>query len=319
MPGKSRPQSNEPGAGARSAASRRGITSSDRLLRELVAGGDVLPWDWDLEIDRFRWAASPAWLLGVQGPVEHGYADLRELVHPDDRARFIAATDAAKNHCGAFALECRIVTSGNTATRSVLVRGHSQSKTGTVPTRLSGIVVALGVRATAANADTLQQHQLALLDSLPDVAWLKDIRGYLVSVNLAFSKRYGIKREAAIGKTDFDIYPRDKAAQLRREDNEVIASRLPIRYESSMEFEGKRCWVEIVKSPSSMRPAMSSAPSALRATFPRARWPKTSCSNRNGAFACSPKCPRTGTGSRTRSFVSPASPAGRTICSTSSR
>ena len=103
--------------------------------------------------------------------------------------------------------------------------------------------------ATAANADTLQQHQLALLDSLPDVAWLKDIRGCLVSVNLAFSKRYGIKREAAIGKTDFDIYPRDKAAQLRREDNEVIASRQPIRYESSLDFEGRRCWVEIVKSP----------------------------------------------------------------------
>ena len=249
MPGKSRPNSTDPGGAPRSAASRRGITSSDRLLRELVADGDVLPWDWDLEIDRFRWAASPAWLLGAPDAQSDSYADLREIVHPDDRARFLAATDAAKSNCGAFALECRILTSGNATTRNVLVRGHSRAKTGTAPTHLNGIVVALGVRATAATADTLQQHQIALLDSLPDVAWLKDIRGCLVSVNLAFSKRYGIAREAAIGKTDFDIYPRDKAAQLRHEDNEVIASRQSIRYESSQEFEGKHCWVEIVKSP----------------------------------------------------------------------
>ena len=249
MPGKSRTSSNDTDGAARSAASKRGITSSDRLMRKLVASGDVLPWDWDVEIDRFRWAASPAWLLGAPDAHSNGYADLREIVHPDDRARFNAATDAARTNCGAFALECRVVTAGNVATRNVLVRGHSHAETGTKPTHLSGIVVALGVRATAATADTLQQHQLALLDSLPDVAWLKDVRGCLVSVNLAFSKRYGIAREAAIGKTDFDIYPRDKAAQLRREDNEVIASRQAVRYESSLEYEGKRCWVEIVKSP----------------------------------------------------------------------
>ena len=41
MSGKSRSSSNDSDGAPRSAASKRGITSSDRLLRELVAGGDV--------------------------------------------------------------------------------------------------------------------------------------------------------------------------------------------------------------------------------------------------------------------------------------
>jgi hypothetical protein len=94
MPGKSRPNSNDPGGTPRSAASRRGITSSDRLLRELVADGDVLPWDWDLEIDRFRWAASPAWLLGAPDALLAGGAIWQEFFTARDWPLAAAASMA---------------------------------------------------------------------------------------------------------------------------------------------------------------------------------------------------------------------------------
>ena len=79
---------------------------------------------------------------------------------------------------------------------------------------------------------TLLAAQRALLDSLPDVMWIKDCESRLTMVNRAFADRYGIAQAAATGLTDFDIYPPEKARQLRDEDLQVMASRKPIRYES---------------------------------------------------------------------------------------
>lgn len=107
----------------------------------------------------------------------------------------------------------------------------------------------------AAPAAALQtgQHlaaaQRALLDSLPDVMWIKDCDSRLTMVNRAFAERYRIAPEAAVGLSDFDIYPAEKARQLREEDLQVMATREPVRYESMIRVNDKEFWVEIVKAP----------------------------------------------------------------------
>ena len=231
------------------AAEGNRVTSSDRLLRSAVTAGDVLPWEWDIARDRFRWGASPEWLLGPVGRGMTAHPDLRAIVHPDDRERFLAAGREAKERLGLYQLEFRIMPGGG-AERNVIARGHSYAESGAKPTHVLGVIIDIGQRTREEYAaDALAVQQRALLDSLPDVAWLKDAKGRLIAVNLAFSKRYGIAAEAAVGKTDFDIYPRDKAAKLRQEDTEVMSSRSLIRYESSQEFDGRSCWVEVVKAP----------------------------------------------------------------------
>lgn len=107
---------------------------------------------------------------------------------------------------------------------------------------------ASGISATGSEP-LLLAAQRALIDCLPDVTWIKDHEGRLTLVNRAFAERYGISPEDAIGKTDFDIYPADKAAQLREEDLRVMATREPLRYESTLTVEGRERWVEIVKAP----------------------------------------------------------------------
>lgn len=91
--------------------------------------------------------------------------------------------------------------------------------------------------------------QRALLDSLPDVTWIKNVDGILTAVNAAFGERYGMSPQEAVGKTDFDIYPPEKARQLRDEDAQVIVSRKPLRYESTQIYGGREYWVEVVKGP----------------------------------------------------------------------
>jgi len=107
--------------------------------------------------------------------------------------------------------------------------------------------------AAPATAQLTGQHlaaaQRALLDSLPDVMWIKDCDSRLTMVNRAFAERYRIAPEAAVGLSDFDIYPAEKARQLREEDLQVMATREPIRYESTIRVNGEEYWVEIVKAP----------------------------------------------------------------------
>ena len=91
--------------------------------------------------------------------------------------------------------------------------------------------------------------QRALLDSLPDVTWMKTVDGTLTAVNAAFGERYGMTPAEAVGKTDFDIYAPEKAGQLREEDALVISSREPLRYESTQVYGGREYWVEVVKGP----------------------------------------------------------------------
>ncbi len=108
-------------------------------------------------------------------------------------------------------------------------------------------------RATLAQSHdepaALASAQRALLNSIPDVCWIKDREGRLTAVNEVFGRRYGMTTEEAVGKTDFDIYPREKAEQLRAEDDRVMVSREPLRYESAQNYQGTECWVEVVKSP----------------------------------------------------------------------
>jgi PAS domain S-box-containing protein len=91
--------------------------------------------------------------------------------------------------------------------------------------------------------------QRALLDSLPDVTWIKNVDSVLTAVNAAFGERYGMTPAEAVGKTDYDIYPPEKAQLLRDEDRQVMATGRTLRYESTQIYGGREYWVEVVKGP----------------------------------------------------------------------
>jgi PAS domain S-box-containing protein len=223
--------------------------ATDRLLRLAVEAGDVLPWEWNIPSDTFRWGAPPTWLLGPLPKGATVYPDLRQVVHPEDLERFLAAGREAKAHAGTYQIEFRVVRGDGTA-RHILARGHSHAESGTRPTSIIGVIVDIEARKRAQDAaETLTAAQRALLDSLPDVTWLKSTQGHLTAVNRAFGERYGMAPETAVGKTDFDIYPDDKALRLRSEDAQIMSSRLPVRYESTQNVDGRDYWVEVVKAP----------------------------------------------------------------------
>ena len=93
-------------------------------------------------------------------------------------------------------------------------------------------------------------RQNAILDNIPDMAWLKDNEGKFLAVNGPFARARGIAREELLGKTDFDFWPKELAQRYRDDDEQVMKTgkRKSIE-ETLVHTEGRDVWIETIKSP----------------------------------------------------------------------
>ena len=92
-------------------------------------------------------------------------------------------------------------------------------------------------------------QQKSILNSIPDIVWLKDRDGRFVVVNEAFGRACGFKPEELIGKTDLDIWPRELAQRYSADDKEVMGSgKRKLIDEPLADKEGKIQWVETIKT-----------------------------------------------------------------------
>lgn len=64
----------------------------------------------------------------------------------------------------------------------------------------------------------------AILNNIPDIAWMKDRESRYIAINETFEKKCGRKSRELVGKTDLDVFPMDLAERYRADDREVIAS-----------------------------------------------------------------------------------------------
>ncbi|MDP2927219.1 MAG: diguanylate cyclase [Candidatus Omnitrophota bacterium] len=103
---------------------------------------------------------------------------------------------------------------------------------------------------TLAKLRKVEFQQKAILDNIPDIAWLKDVQGRYIAVNEPFAKACGFKVEEIIGKTDLDIWPKELALSYRADDQEVIHSkkRRCVQERLASQDTGEQ-WVETIKTP----------------------------------------------------------------------
>jgi len=95
-----------------------------------------------------------------------------------------------------------------------------------------------------------ERRQKALLDNIPDMAWLKDSNCNYIAANQPFGLVCGLSPEEFSGKTDFDIWPEALAERSRIEDMEVMHSRTAKRVEELItDADGNVKWLETIKTP----------------------------------------------------------------------
>lgn len=119
----------------------------------------------------------------------------------------------------------------------------------------SGFIISTRIEITELKnlTFTLAQRELylsATLDNLPFMFWLKDKESRFLAVNKAFSTACGLSApEEAIGKTDYDVWPKALAAQYHADDLEVIKSMKEKQVEEPMDGSYGATWIETYKKP----------------------------------------------------------------------
>ncbi len=122
---------------------------------------------------------------------------------------------------------------------------------------LLGMVIFFLVKSVNARKDAERslkerENQLkTLLETIPDLVWLKDVEGIYLTCNLNFERLFGAKQADIVGKTDYDFVDKKLADFFRRNDMIAIAAGGTCRNEEEVVYaaDGSEALLETLKTP----------------------------------------------------------------------
>ena len=90
-----------------------------------------------------------------------------------------------------------------------------------------------------------------LVQTIPDLIWLKDKDGVYLSCNTMFERFFGAKEADIVGKTDYDFVDRKLADSFREHDNKAMAAGKTTSNEEWITFadDGHRAFLDTIKTP----------------------------------------------------------------------
>jgi len=94
------------------------------------------------------------------------------------------------------------------------------------------------------------RQQDAILNNIPNSAWLKDRKGTYLAVNDPFGKAIGWEPKDVVGKNVYDIYPREVAVKYERNTREAVETGVRKYFEeSSVDLDRNMRHTERVETP----------------------------------------------------------------------
>ncbi|MGE0201315.1 MAG: nitrogen regulation protein NR(II) [Candidatus Melainabacteria bacterium] len=98
------------------------------------------------------------------------------------------------------------------------------------------------------NATLLQQQ--ALINNIPDMAWMKDRDGRFIAVNNKLTKAIQHDAEYIIGKKDVDLWSPEIAEKYAADDRYVMETQETLKLQETFrDAEGRIYWLETIKTP----------------------------------------------------------------------
>ena len=116
-------------------------------------------------------------------------------------------------------------------------------------TRLKGEV--LERKQAEKSLQESETHLRTLINSLPDLVWLKDRNGVYLSCNTKFERFFGAKEAQIVGKTDYDFLDESLADFFRENDRLAMEQGGPRMNEEEITYadDGHTELLETIKSP----------------------------------------------------------------------
>ncbi|HPG01281.1 MAG TPA: PAS domain S-box protein [Kiritimatiellia bacterium] len=182
-----------------------------------------------------------------------GRISFASLIHPDDLAR-VADEVAMHSRDGGsdeYTQEYRLLLPDSRIIwlydRTWIRRGE-QGKI----THYQGIVVDITERKKAEVAlRESEQRFRSLVNTIPDLVWLKNPDGVYLACNHRFTEFFGAEEEKILGRTDYDFVDRKVADSFREHDRKAMEAGGPSVNEEWVTFasDGHRELLETIKTP----------------------------------------------------------------------
>jgi len=225
----------------------------EERLRVTLEATEIGIWDWDVEND--IWFASPIYytMLGYE-PITKPSDRTAWLarIHPDDREFVRAKINNVLTYKEAnYAYEARMLhANGNYRWHHVIGRIIEKDNLGRIK-RLVGIRKDItDFKQTEEELKKSKSRLRVLIDTIPDLIWLKDPQGVYLQCNQRFEQLYGTSEKDIVGKTDFSFVSKELAEFFRQKDSEAAAAGKPSINEEEVTFaDGHKEIIETIKTP----------------------------------------------------------------------
>lgn len=96
-----------------------------------------------------------------------------------------------------------------------------------------------------------EAHLRTLIETIPDLIWLKNPDGVYLACNPKFERFFGAKEADIVGKTDFDFVDEELATFFQQHDQAAMAANRPTMNEEEVTYadDGHRELLETIKTP----------------------------------------------------------------------
>ncbi|MEI7857626.1 MAG: PAS domain S-box protein [Methanomicrobiales archaeon] len=178
------------------------------------------------------------------------YTAHRDFIHPDDWEKFDSAVQGALKGTP-YTIEIRVIFPDGSV-HHLATQGYPQEDTGGKITSLFGTTQDITGRVKAEEALRNSQGRLhTLVQTIPDLIWLKDKDGVYLLCNTMFERFFGAKEEDIFGKTDYDFMDREHAEFFREHDRNAMKAGKPTSNEKWITFsdDGHRALLDTIKTP----------------------------------------------------------------------
>lgn len=228
------------------------LRRSEERLRLALEVANMTCWEWDIQGDETIWQGGVSDQKCIKQGCVLSSRDywFQKLIHFDDRFKVNSAMKNAVERGADYGVEFRIILpEGNVSWIASKGRVFPDHK-GRLA-RMIGIDTDITESKLAELALQEKENlQRALLDNIPDMAWLKDAQSRYIAVNEPFAIACGSSPEELVGKSDLDIWPRDLAELYRADDIDVMIHRKRKVVQEPLEgAEGNKQWMETTKTP----------------------------------------------------------------------